>query len=222
MNSYFSEVGDPEYNGNQKEIWIRYTQNLLDVWKTLNEKYPKVLFECCAHGGARSDYGMARYSDRINRSDNADPIDVLKLHEGFSTYLLSKLAGGAGNISPSPNGINGRKVPLKFRAFLGMTGSMSVGINLLKAPAEEIAEIKNYLDEYKRIRNITQNAYVYRLASAFDNSYTVWEYLKRDKSAAIIFVFAHGMNFRDVPPRMRLRGLNVEKMYRVSGIEHYF
>ena len=128
MNSYFSEVGDPEYNGNQKEIWIRYTQNLLDVWKKLNEKYPKVLFECCAHGGARSDYGMARFSDRINRSDNADPIDVLKLHEGFSTYLLPKMAGGAGNISPSPNGINGRIVPLKFRAFLGMTGSMSVGI----------------------------------------------------------------------------------------------
>ena len=222
MNSYFSEVGDPEYNGNQKEIWIRYTQNLLDVWKKLNEKYPKVLFECCAHGGARSDYGMAQFSDRINRSDNADPIDVLKLHEGFSTYLLPKLAGGAGNISPSPNGINGRIVPLKFRAFLGMTGSMSVGINLLKAPAEEIVEIKNYLDEYKKIRDITQNAYVYRLASAFDNSYTVWEYLKRDKSAAVIFVFAHGMNFRDVPPRMRLRGLDNDKMYKVSGVEHYF
>lgn len=216
MNTYISEAGF------EKNLYIKYTENLLDVWKRLNEKYPKVLFECCAHGGARSDYGMVEYSDRINRSDNADPIDVLKLHEGFSTYLLPKFAGGAGNISPSPNGINGRKVPLKFRAFLGMTGSMSVGINLLKASDDEIREIKAYLDEYKMIRDITQNAYFYRIVSAFDNNYTVWEYLKRDKSEAVIFIFAHGMNFRDVPPRMRLRGLNPDKTYKISGVEHYF
>lgn len=216
MNAYISEAGT------KKNVYIKYTKNLLDIWRMLNEKYPKVLFECCAHGGARSDYGMVQYSDRINRSDNADPIDVLKIQEGFSTYLIPKLAGGAGNISPSPNGINGRIVPLKFRVFLGMTGSMSVGINLLKASVEELASIKNYLQEYKKIRDITQNAYVYRLASAFDNRYAVWEYLKRDKSEAIIFAFAHGMNFRDIPPRMRLRGLIPEKKYRVNGIEHYF
>ena len=216
MNAYISE------SGTEKDIYVKFTENLLDVWKRLNEKYPEVLFECCAHGGARSDYGMVRYSDRINRSDNADAVDVLKLHEGFTTIFLPKFAGGAGNISPSPNGINGRIIPQKFRAFVGMTGSMSVGINLLKASEEEIGEIKKYLEEYKKIRNITQNSYVYRLSSTFDNNYTVWEYLKRDKSEAVVFVFAHGMNFRDVPPRMRLRGLCPNKSYSVSGIEHYF
>ena len=216
MNAYISETGT------EKEIYVRYTENLFDIWKRLNEKYTKVLFECCAHGGARADYGMIRYSDRINRSDNADPIDVLKIHEGFTTYLLPKFAGGAGNISPSPNAINGRIVPLKFRAFLGMTGSMSIGINLLKTSEEEISEIRKYIDEYKTIRDVTQNAYVYRISSAFDNNYTVWEYLKRDRSEAIVFVFAHGMNFRDVPPRMRLRGICPEKKYMVTGIEHYF
>ena len=222
MNAYISEAGNSTYSGQQKEIWVRYTENLLDIWKKLNEKYPDVLFENCAHGGARADYGMVRYSDRINRSDNADPIDVLKLHEGFSTYLLPKFAGGAGNISNSPNGINGRMVPLKFRATLGMTGSMSVGINLLNANDEEIKDIKKYISEYKKIRDITQFAYMYRLSSAFENNYVVWEYLKRDKSAAIVFVFGHGMNFRDVPPRMRIRGLAKDKKYKVSGIEHYF
>lgn len=222
MNAYISEAGNATYKGRQKEIWVRYTENLLDVWRELNKKYPDVLFENCAHGGARADYGMVGYSDRINRSDNADPIDVLKLHEGFSTYLLPKFAGGAGNISNSPNGINGRIVPLKFRATLGMTGSMSVGINLLKANDEEIKDIKKYISEYKKIRDITQFAYMYRLSSAFENNYVVWEYLKRDKSAAIIFVFGHGLNFRDVPPRMRVRGLINDSRYKVSGVEHYF
>lgn len=216
MNAYISEAGT------KKDIYIKYTQNLLDIWKLLNEKHPNVLFECCAHGGARADYGAVRYNHRINRSDNADAVDVLKLHEGFTTLFLPKYAGGAGNISPSPNGINGRSIPLKFRAFVGMTGSMSVGVNLLKSSQEEIDEIKTYLDDYKKIRKVTQDAYVYRLASAFDNNYTVWEYLKRDRSEAVIFVFANGMNFRDIPPRMRLRGLCPDRCYKVSGVEHYF
>lgn len=216
MNAYISEAGT------KKDIYIRYTENLLDIWKMLNETHPNVLFECCAHGGARADYGAVRYNHRINRSDNADAVDVLKLHEGFTTLFLPKYAGGAGNISPSPNGINGRSIPLKFRAFVGMTGSMSVGVNLLKSSQEEIDEIKTYLDDYKKIRKVTQDAYVYRLASAFDNNYTVWEYLKRDRSEAVIFVFANGMNFRDIPPRMRLRGLCPDGCYKVSGVEHYF
>ncbi|MDD3766186.1 MAG: GH36 C-terminal domain-containing protein [Eubacteriales bacterium] len=60
------------------------------------------------------------------------------------------------------------------------------------------------------------------LSSAFENNYVVWEYLRRDRSKAIIFVFGHGMNFRDVPPRMRVRGLQPEKNYKVSDLEHYF
>lgn len=213
MNSYVTEAGT------DKAMWVKYTKNLYEVWRRINEKYPKVLLENCAHGGARADYGMMPYSDRINRSDNADPVDVLKLHEGFSTYILPKYAGGAGNIATSPNHMHNRISPLKYRAYLGMTGSMSIGINILKASRSEIDEIKEYIRQYKTIRHITQNAYVYRLASAFENSHTVWEYLKRDRKEAVVFMFAHGMNFKDVPPRIRLRGLDPKKNYKVSDFD---
>lgn len=222
MNAYIAEAGNASYEGREKEIWIKYTENLLDIWKKLNEKYPNVLFENCAHGGARADFGMAKYSDRINRSDNADPIDVLKIHEGFTTFLLPKLAGGAGNIASSPNGINGRCVPLDFRAKLGMIGSMGIGVNILTADNEEIEALKHYLTEYKEIREVTQFSYLYRISSAYHNNCVVWEYVRRDRKKAIVFVFAHGMNFRDELPRMRLRGLASDKLYSVSGIEHYY
>lgn len=32
----------------------------------------------------------------MNRSDNADPIDVMTIHENYSTFFVPKLAGGAG------------------------------------------------------------------------------------------------------------------------------
>lgn len=212
MNRYFSETM-PHFD----DLRVKYIENLYEIWRRMNEKYPHVLFENCASGGGRSDYGMAPYSDRINRSDNADPVDVLKIHEGFSTYFLPRLAGGAGNIAPSPYFMNNRTVPLKYRAHLGMTGCMSVGINILKSPQEELDELQKYLAEYKGIRHIIHNAYLYRLSSAFENSYTVWEYLARDKKEAIIFVFAHNMNFHELVPRIRLRGLDKNKQYRVSG-----
>ena len=212
MNRYFSETAPFS-----DDLRVRYIENLYEIWRRMNEKYPHVLFENCASGGGRADYGMAPYSDRINRSDNADPVDVLKIHEGFSTYLLPRLAGGAGNIAPSPYFMNNRSVPLKYRAHLGMTGCMSVGINILESPAEELVELKKYLEEYKKIRHTIHNAYLYRLSSAFENNYTVWEYLARDKKEAVVFVFAHNMNFHELVPRIRLRGLDKNKQYRVSG-----
>ncbi len=215
MNFYITESG----SDCKKAIWVKHINNLYEIWRRINEKYPHVLLENCAHGGARADYGMVKYSDRINRSDNADPIDVLKLHEGFSTLFLPKYAGGAGNLATSPNGVNGRVSPLKYRAYLGMTGSMSVGVNLLKIPKEEIEEIRQYVNTYKEIRNTTQNAYVYRLSSSMEKPYVVWEYLRRDRKKAVIFVFSHGTNFRDTPPRMKLRGLSAYKKYKVSGEE---
>ena len=74
---------------------------------------------------------MVPYADRINRSDNADPVDVMVLHEGFSMLFVPKTAGGAGNIAPARHHIHERPTPLSFRIHWGMTGSMSIGINLL-------------------------------------------------------------------------------------------
>lgn len=222
MNSYISEAGNATYEGNQKTIFVKYIENLYTIWDRIRTKYPDMFLECSAHGGARSDYGMLRYSDRMNRSDNSDPVDVLKLHEGFTMYLMPRFAGGASNLAISPNDINGRVTPLKYRAALGMTSSMSVGLNILKMSDEEFEEVKEYIRQYKTIRHITQNAYMYRISSAFESNCTVWEFLGRDKKEAVVFAFGHGMNFREVPKRMKLRGLDENKRYKVSGIEHYY
>ncbi|MEE0867840.1 MAG: alpha-galactosidase [Clostridia bacterium] len=212
MNRYINEA-DPA----DKEMYVKYIKNLYEVWRRINEKYPDLLLENCAHGGARADYGMAKFSDRINRSDNSDPVDVLKLHEGFSTFILPRFAGGAGNIASLPT-MNGRKnIPLQYRAHLGMTGSMSVGINLLKSNEKELSELKEYISQYKEIRHITQNAYFYKLSSATETPVAAWEYLDRNKKAAVVFVFANGMNFKSTFGRIKLRNLINDKLYHVTS-----
>ena len=166
---------------------------------------------------------MVPYADRINRSDNADPVDVMKLHEGFTTLFLPKTAGGAGNISPSPNTINGRVTPLSFRAHMGMMGSMSVGINLLESPPEELSELKTWLETFKRLRPDLQDAYVYLLASAYQHPYAIFQYVNRGRTATTLFAFGHGLNFQQQLPLIRLRGLQPDAVYtcedgrRLSG-----
>ena len=89
----FYSVGQP---ADQQQTWaVRYAQNLCEIYRAVKKKHPEVLIENCASGGRRVDFAMAEFSGRINRSDNQDPVDELKLHEGFSMFMLPKFAGGA-------------------------------------------------------------------------------------------------------------------------------
>ena len=215
MNRYIGENGWPDAPiEDRQSLSIRYTRNLLAIWKHLNKKFPDVLFENCASGGGRSDFGMVPYADRINRSDNADPVDVMVLHEGFSMLFVPKTAGGAGNIAPDRHHIHNRPTPLSFRIHWGMTGSMSIGVNLLTANQEELNMLKQAIIDFKKRRADLQDAYVYRIASATEHPYALFQYVRRDRKAFTLFAFAHGMRCWDLPmPRFPMRGLIPHAVY---------
>ncbi|MFR1408130.1 MAG: alpha-galactosidase, partial [Acutalibacteraceae bacterium] len=211
MNREQTEIGPDSL---ERGVAVKYMKNIERIWKHLNERFPDLLLENCASGGGRADYGMLPYADRVNRSDNADPIDVMLLHEGYSTLFVPKLAGGAGNVSPSPNHVNKRSAPLDFRVNSGMTGSMSVGVNLLKCDDDELDRLRDAVDRFKTLRPGLQDAYVYRIASAHEHPYSVLQYVKRDKSEFTLFAFGHGMRQWDKQSlRFRMRGLAPDKLY---------
>ena len=215
MNRYVFENGWPDAAPEERRsLSIRYTRNLMAIWKHLNERHPDVLFENCASGGGRSDFGMVPYADRINRSDNADPVDIMVIHEGFSMLFPPQTGGGAGNIAPARHHIHNRPTPLPFRIHWGMTGWMSIGINLLTAPQEELDQLRAAVAEYKLRRAELQDAYVYRIASAREHPYAIFQYVQRSRRAFTLFAFGHGMRCWDLAmPRMRMRGLIPDAVY---------
>lgn len=215
MNRYVFENGWPDAAPEERRsLSIRYTRNLMAIWQHLNEAHPDVLFENCASGGGRSDFGMVQYADRINRSDNADPVDLMVLHEGFSMLFPPQTCGGAGNIAPARHHIHGRPTPLSFRIHWGMTGWMSIGINLLTAPQSELDQLKAAVAEFKLRRAELQDSYVYRIASARENPYAVFQYVNRSRRAFTLFSFAHGMHAWNLAiPRLRMRGLIPDALY---------
>lgn len=216
MNRYASELG---LYALDRGVTVKYMQNLYLIWKHLNERFPDLLLENCASGGGRADFGMVPMADRTNRSDNADPVDVMQLHEGFTTFFVPKLAGGAGNVAPSPYYINKRSAPLDYRINLGMTGSMSVGMDLLKTPEEEMEQLAKAIESFKAIREGLQDAYVYRIASAYENPYAVFQYCRRDRSEFTVFAFGHGMHhWEKLIPEFRMRGLLPEAIYECGEV----
>lgn len=59
MNRYISEVGWSEVEqSKQREIRIRYIENLYEVLGTIRKRHPDVVFECCSGGGGRANPGI--------------------------------------------------------------------------------------------------------------------------------------------------------------------
>lgn len=199
----------------QKEVWVRYVLNLYKCYSTIKKKFPNILIENCASGGFRADLGMLSFAGRMNRSDNQDPMDVLKLHEGFCYFLLPKLAGGGCHISDVfTKHINGRISTMKFQAYVGMMGSLAIGKNLNTITDEEYEELKEYIKLYKEIRPIVHNGIMYRIESAFDKPYSAYLYVYDDN--AVLFAFSACMQFAATPENFRLCGLEKDAKYDVG------
>ncbi|MBQ8207610.1 MAG: alpha-galactosidase [Clostridia bacterium] len=196
-----------------------YTKNLCDYFDEIKNKYPKLMFENCAGGGQRVDLGMLRFTGRINRSDNQDPYDVLRIHEGFSNIMLPKLAGGGCHISSVYTAHhNDRVSTMKFQARVAMMGALAVGQHLINLTADEKEELKDYIAQYKSIRHIVHLGDIYRLASVNERPYAAYQYLSEDRSEGVLFIFGRGISAMRIYERLRLDGLDEDAIYEFEEL----
>ena len=218
MNRCFSMPGweNPPASGS-RSIWVRYVENIYELFTGLRKKHPELMLENCACGNGRADWGMQRFFQRNNRSDNQDPLDELKLHEGFSYLHLPKFAGGGCHISRSVGHINRRTIPLQFQAFAGMLGSLAVGRRLSECSKTELEKLKAYGELFKKLRPVIHNGDFYRIASHFEHPYAVYEYVLPDASEAVVFFFGHALQFSGRLPLFRLRGLDPQGRYELES-----
>ena len=213
FNRYF-EI--PEV-ANRREMRTRYMMNFYSLMQRITSEFPKVFFENCAAGSGRGDLAMDRYFARINRSDNQDTFDVLKIEDGFTYLHLPKMAGGGCQISRSYSYFfNHRQIPLKFMAHAALMGWPSLGIPLQNSSPEELAECKGYLELNRKIRHIVAFGEFYRLASIREGNHAAFEFVLPDRSEALIFVFGHALHFAEQFPNFHLEGLDPDAVYSVT------
>jgi alpha-galactosidase len=216
-NRNWSEPGWPAAPvAEQKEVYVKYVENLYSILAELREKHPHVEIESCSGGGARVDLGIARYTDEVWPSDNTDPFDRLSIQNGF-TYAYSPGLMMAW-VTDSPNWMNNRSTSLEYRFLSSMQGSLGIGANLNKWTPEDFATAKKLVAEYKAVRATVQDGALYRLISPLGGSeYSVTESVARDDHEAVVFAFLHSSQQGKSYPQVYLRGLDPDAVYSIHA-----
>ena len=204
---------------NRRERRIRYLQNFAWIMEQLRQEFPGVFWENCAAGAGRPDLAMDRWFARINRSDNQDSVDVLRIQEGFSYLHPVCMAGGGCQISRGKS-VNGRELPLRFMACSAMMSWFSLGLNLSTLSREELDECAEYIRLYKKFRSLTARGDLYRPVTFRETgTHAAFEFAAPDASEAVLFLFGHNLGFNEPLPEIRLEGLDPDAFY---WVERYF
>jgi alpha-galactosidase len=217
-NRNWSEPGWPAVAPeDQKQVYVKFIENLYSILKELRAKHPHVEIESCSGGGGRVDLGILHFTDEVWPSDNTDPFDRLSIQDGF-TYPYTPGVMMAW-VTDSPSWANQRTTSLEYRFLSSMQGSLGVGANLNKWQAEDFATAKNLIAAYKQVRETVQHGSLYRLISPRNGSeHSVTESVAEDKSQAVVFAFLHSSTMQYPFPRIYLRGLDHAAQYKIDWI----
>ena len=197
--------------GPQRDIWYNHIQFIYHVVTELKKKHPDVLFEACASGGGRIDYGILGIFDDFWTSDNTDAYDRLYIQNSYSRIYPIKAMRAW--VTDCPNFLSGRVIPLTFRFHSAMMGSLGIGCNILKFTPEEVALAQKMIAQYKEIRPIIQEGAFYRLDNPSADQYFLYEYLKGDKGVLFAFLPQSKVGHRGTT--VRLRGLEEDARYTI-------
>ena len=207
----------------QKEAWDKYVRNMWKCYGTVKERFPDLIFENSAGGGKRTDLGMLKFAGRMHRSDNQDPVDSLRMHEGFTYLLPSKFAGGACFISDLYSQLVNRRVTtMEFQAHVGMMSALSVSLKFAELPEERMKELKRLLALNKEIRQTVQTGEFFRLVSIYDRPYAAYQFSDADRKRSIVFCFSENIEFGKTADFIRLKSLDPDKKYKVTGSGTYY
>lgn len=206
MNRPLTEVNSVMLGkGEKNEIWHRYILGLYSILEYINYKYPEVLIEGCASGGARFDPGMLYYAPQIWPSDNTDAYSRMSIQNGYS-LLYSPIMMGA-HISEVPNHQTGRSSSLMTRHRVSEFGNYGYELDLTKFTKEELKIIKEQIIEVKKLRPLLQHGDFKRNLTP-NNNYLSWTIISENKKELVILIFQKIFDPSDNQGLFKIKGLN--------------
>lgn len=199
----------------QGEVFHRYILGVYDLYERLTSRFPEILFESCASGGARFDPGILYYAPQGWTSDDTDAVERLKIQYGTSyCYPVSSMGS---HVSVSPNHQLNRETPLYTRANVAYFGTFGYELDLNKLTEEEQKEVKEQIAFMKEYRELFQFGTFHRLSSPFENNITAWMSVSEDKKTAIVGWYRVLNPVNDSYTRLKLCGLLEDVEYTIEG-----
>ncbi len=217
MNRCMSEVYSHGADAaGQGTVMHRYILGVYDLYSRLTTRYPEILFESCASGGARFDPGMLYYAPQCWTSDDTDAVERLKIQYGTS-YVYPVSSMGA-HVSAVPNHQVLRVTPIETRANVAYFGTFGYELDLNSLSEEEQAKVEGQIQFMKEHRRLIQFGTFYRLESPFMGSgnVTAWMVVSEDGAEALVGYYRVLEPVNVGYQRLKLRGLNPDCRYHVT------
>ncbi len=219
-----STMQSPE---NQMKVGHLYYLGLYKLMEHVTQKYPDVLFESCSGGGGRFDPALLYYMSQCWTSDNTDALSRVAIQMGTSiVYPASSMSC---HVSAVPNHQTGRVTSLNQRGHCAMAGAFGYELDLNKLEEAELAEIKEQVATYKRIRDTVQYGDLYRYECPWNTrapnetgSFGAWSNVSKDKSQCVFTVIWTYAEAHAEITVIKLRGLDPDATYNVQGPKEFF
>lgn len=221
-NKSLSEPGWPEADVlMQREVRIRFIDNLYKLIDKLTTEFPDVWFETCSSGGGRVDLGILKWADFAWVSDNIDPVDRVHIQYGYlNAFPANTMISWTGYYDN-----HGVKPGLEYRFDVAMSGVLGVGNDITKWTQDEKDIAKRKIEEYKNIRKTIHNGHLYRLSSPFLSNRCILQYNDEETNAnrSVIFVYQMENQLKGSSAYpyqnkfFRVKGLNPQSLYKING-----
>lgn len=211
FNRVMTDCWDKNTRGG--EYYHRYVLGLYSVFRKLCERFPKVLFEGCASGGARYDLGILCYMPQIWTSDNTDARDRIRIQAGTAAGYAHNTMGA--HVSASPNHQTGNRNSLETRFLVACGGVLGYESDFTKATEEDFCAIKKQIAFYKERRALLQFGEYHMLGDAFGGEWAGYLTVSEDKSSAFAAVFVFENKIGRCNLRVKFAGLDEKTYYRV-------
>ena len=218
MNRSMSEVfSSGQGREAQGKVMHEYILGVYSLYERLTKKFPEVLFESCASGGARFDPGMLYYAPQGWISDNTDAVERLKIQYG--TSLVYPLSSMGSHVSASPNHQMGRNTSIDMRADVAYFGTFGYELDLNQISEEEQEKVKEQICFMKAHRRFIQTGRFFRLKSPFEGNEAAWMVVAPDKRYAVVGYYRILQPVNIGYHRLYLQGLDKDVVYLIEGRE---
>lgn len=177
--------------------------------------HPGLEIESCSSGGARVDLGVLERADRVWVSDNIDPHDRQGMLRWTTQLIPPEFMGS--HIASGRSHTTGRRHDLGFRAATAIFGHLGIEWDLTEATDLELAELSTWIGLYKDERELLLGGDLIRMDGVDPRLY-VHGVVAPDRSRAMFAAGSTDSLYPDPPGRLKFRGLEPARRYRVRPV----